>query len=408
MIHRMVTANTRTFYKDMKPVPSGEGMCDIAQHRQIPPDWCVVVVDIVGSTKAIERGQYKDVNTIAASSITAVLNAAGRSEIAYIFGGDGATLLVPAALVFDVAAALYGTRQLSKDGFNLDMRAGIVFAEELQKMNAPVRVAKTEVSPGVYQSAMSGEGISLAEKLVKGETGQQYDITSLFAEKVLASKPVDFTGLECRWQPLETRNGVDLSVIVLARQGTDTQKATLYGEMLSKIESLCGKAEGWKPVSASQLNVTSNPQKLSGEATVRTAGKGAAAHAKYLAHLFCLTLVGKACFAFGLKVGDFDGSTYKAATITNNDYIKFDNTLRLIMDVTKDQQAALSSYLEGLVREGKVFYGIHAAPSALMTCIVFDYASQHFHFVDGADGGYALAAKQLKQQVKDAAQVKAA
>lgn len=31
MIHRMVTANTRTFYKDMKPVPSGEGMCDIAQ-----------------------------------------------------------------------------------------------------------------------------------------------------------------------------------------------------------------------------------------------------------------------------------------------------------------------------------------------------------------------------------------
>jgi hypothetical protein len=33
-----------------------------------------------------------------------------------------------------------------------------------------------------------------------------------------------------------------------------------------------------------------------------------------------------------------------------------------------------------------------------MTCLVFSLAGDHVHFIDGADGGYALAAKQMKQQ----------
>lgn len=404
----MVTANSRSFYKDLPAVPAGDGLCDIALHKPIPDDWCVVIVDIVGSTRAIEHGQYKDVNMVSASSITAVLNAVGREDVAYIFGGDGATLLIPSGIVFDVAAALYGTRQLAKDGFNLDMRAGIVFAEELRKLNAPVRVAKTEVSPGVYQSAMSGEGINLAEKLVKGETGQQYDIETLFAAKVLGSRKPDFSGIECRWQPLQARNGVNLSVIVLARQGDDNQKAKLYRDILDEIGKTCGESSGWKPVSVQNLKVTNSPSKLSGEATVRTAGRGKNERLKYLVNLFFLTLVGKACFAFGLKAGTFDGKTYRQATAQNNDYIKFDNTLRIVMDVSVEQQGKLAAYLDGLVRQQRVFYGIHAASSALMTCMVFDYTSQHFHFVDGSDGGYALAARQMKQQIRDAAQGKAA
>jgi hypothetical protein len=34
-----------------------------------------------------------------------------------------------------------------------------------------------------------------------------------------------------------------------------------------------------------------------------------------------------------------------------------------------------------------------------MTCLVFDYAGRHLHFIDGADGGLFLAAKALKQRV---------
>jgi hypothetical protein len=42
-------------------------------------------------------------------------------------------------------------------------------------------------------------------------------------------------------------------------------------------------------------------------------------------------------------------------------------------------------------------FGLHRQPSAIMTCIVPSVsASTHVHFVDGAAGGYALAARRLK------------
>ncbi|HBU76611.1 MAG TPA: hypothetical protein DEF18_00775 [Muricauda sp.] len=36
-----------------------------------------------------------------------------------------------------------------------------------------------------------------------------------------------------------------------------------------------------------------------------------------------------------------------------------------------------------------------------MTCMVFDRKDRHLHFVDGASGGYALAAKQMKGQLAE-------
>jgi hypothetical protein len=44
---------------------------------------------------------------------------------------------------------------------------------------------------------------------------------------------------------------------------------------------------------------------------------------------------------------------------------------------------------------------MHTAPSALITCFVKAYAGDHVHFVDGANGGYALAARQLKKQLAE-------
>jgi hypothetical protein len=34
-----------------------------------------------------------------------------------------------------------------------------------------------------------------------------------------------------------------------------------------------------------------------------------------------------------------------------------------------------------------------------MTCLVFDYAGRHLHFIDGADGGLFMAAKALKERL---------
>jgi hypothetical protein len=42
---------------------------------------------------------------------------------------------------------------------------------------------------------------------------------------------------------------------------------------------------------------------------------------------------------------------------------------------------------------------MHKSREALLTCIVQSYNGNHLHFVDGSDGGYALAARELKSRL---------
>jgi hypothetical protein len=47
---------------------------------------------------------------------------------------------------------------------------------------------------------------------------------------------------------------------------------------------------------------------------------------------------------------------------------------------------------------------MHKSREALLTCIVQSYNGNHLHFVDGSDGGYALAARALKQRLSEVLQ----
>ena len=67
------------------------------------------------------------------------------------------------------------------------------------------------------------------------------------------------------------------------------------------------------------------------------------------------------------------------------------------MDCSSQTLGRLHDILERASKEGVVRYGLHIQDKALVTCIVPSaMASDHMHFVDGADGGYALAAKQIR------------
>jgi len=88
--------------------------------------------------------------------------------------------------------------------------------------------------------------------------------------------------------------------------------------------------------------------------------------------------------------------------VHNNDFRKFDETLRMVLDVSDHELSRVSAMLEAERGQGTLAYGTHRAGAALITCLVKSYHGEHLHFVDGADGGYALAAKQLKQQLAKA------
>jgi len=72
----------------------------------------------------------------------------------------------------------------------------------------------------------------------------------------------------------------------------------------------------------------------------------------------------------------------------------------MVMDGSEAQFEDLRSYLEAQRRKGRLVYGMHKSREALVTCIVFSYNGNHVHFVDGSDGGYAMAARGLKAQLK--------
>ena len=61
-----------------------------------------------------------------------------------------------------------------------------------------------------------------------------------------------------------------------------------------------------------------------------------------------------------------------------------------------------SSSLDAEARAAGVCrYGLHRQNSALMTCVVPTPLSRdHVHFIDGAAGGYAIAAAKLKTAMK--------
>jgi hypothetical protein len=89
--------------------------------------------------------------------------------------------------------------------------------------------------------------------------------------------------------------------------------------------------------------------------------------------------------------------------VPRSDFRKFDGLLRMVLDIPAGKVADILAYLEAEHRRGAIFYGAHRSDSALMTCVVFSLRSEsHVHFIDGNDGGYALAALQFKQQVKAA------
>ncbi|MFN8780896.1 MAG: DUF3095 family protein, partial [Pseudanabaena sp.] len=82
------------------------------------------------------------------------------------------------------------------------------------------------------------------------------------------------------------------------------------------------------------------------------------------------------------------------------DFKKFDDVLRMVVSGTTQQRKKIIDYLEKKFQEGRLVYGFHVSDRDLMTCLVFDRDGRQVHFVDGADGGYALAAKKMKERMK--------
>ncbi len=379
------------FYNQISPFTEFDSFADTVLYAPLPDDWYVVITDVRGSTKAILNGQYKQVNAIGAASIMALLNAATPILIPYVFGGDGATVCVPPSTKTAVQAALAATKKMAKEEFNLDLRIGMVQMGEIAAANHQLLIGKFQPSPHYQQAMFWGDGLTYAEELIKDKRENN---PYLLSDEIVPNG--SFEGFECRWNEIPSPYEETVSILV---KGIEGNKKEVYTAVSQGILDIYGQEQQHHPIRDENLSLSLSPQTLYGETVIRTAFQPKWKRLLYQFKLWGLILLGKLFMARGTQTKTTDWGIYRQMLIANSDYRKFDETLRMVLSGTAVQQQQLRTFLEQWRQEGKIIYGIHANKSALMTCLIFDYAANHVHFLDGSDGGYALAAKEMKAQV---------
>ncbi|NET03652.1 MAG: DUF3095 domain-containing protein [Symploca sp. SIO2B6] len=388
--------STEYFYTDLPIIDDFLDVTDPINFHSVPDDWYVVITDIIGSTKAIESGRYKDVNLLGSSSIVVVLNIAGKLEIPFVFGGDGASILIPPSLFAQTKLALLATNRLARKSFGIELRVGAVPVSEVTAANYEVKVAKLKISENYYQAAFSGDGLDYATELIKNSATADRYIYGDTGEQAEA----DFSGLACRWQEIPSKNGETVSLIVRATSGDSTMNNSIYRTLILRIRAIYGDENSVNPVAEENLKLAFNYRRLKSETLLKTKSSSFWSISSYFCKILLENCLGWLLMTFKIKLPDGDWGEYKKLVIAATDYKKFDDMLRMIIDGNIVQRKKLKHFLEKSYQEGKLVYGLHTSDCSLMTCLVFERHGHQVHFVDGANGGYASAAKAMKQRIK--------
>ncbi len=375
-----------TFYARLAPFTAFAQVADPRHYVAAPDDWLLVLTDVRGSTEAARAGRYKDVNLVGAACITAALNVTRGLDLPYVFGGDGATVLIPPAVRQAVGDALIRTRRLARESFGLELRLGMVPLAELTRRGRRVLVARYQLSPGNHLAMFAGGGVELADRLIKGEAG--------FAlEDAGDAGPPDLEGLSCRWEPYPSLRGRMLTLLVrpLAADSLAQQQ-----EIILRLAQIVG--DSGQPVQRANMRFVWPPKGLAAEAL---ATRGRLPYRLRWLGIWLQSFLQGIAERYDLRIGPYDAPAYRVELQQNSDHRKVADTLHMVLDCTAGEVTAIEAYLAELHSMAKIVYGTHLADRAIMTCLVFSLEhSRHVHFIDGADGGYALAALQLKAQLQ--------
>ncbi|MGB8287889.1 MAG: DUF3095 domain-containing protein [Rhizobium ruizarguesonis] len=379
----MKTVTDEDFFAEVPLFSEFEGVTDAANYRPLPDGWVLALADIVGSTQAIGAGRYKDVNMAGASVISAVLNAVGKGDYPFVFGGDGALIALPGSLEAAARDALAAAQVWVEEDLNLVLRAAIVPVADTRAEGLDVRVARYSASPNVTYAMFWGGGTSWAERQMKlGRYG--------IARAPAGTRP-DLTGLSCRWSPIDARNGEIVSIIAVPGEGRPGRE---FQELVGGIVAITTEQNrDSHPVPADGPDLAFSLHGINREAKAT-----APPSRRFWQKLFIFLQLGitVACYRLGIPLGRFDARRYKRDVADNSDFRKFDDGLKMTIDVDAEHLKRIETLLQQAQAKGVARYGLHRQSSALMTCFVpTPIARDHIHFIDGAAGGYAVAASQI-------------
>jgi hypothetical protein len=377
------------FFRELSSIHELGELCDGRYSELLPEKWTVVVVDVKNSTKAIEKGEYKSVNSVGVASIAAVLNACEELFIPYAFGGDGATFCIPNKKVEEIKGVLLATRKMALDSFGLTLRIGFISIENIRQAGFDILVGKYRISDFCSQAFFSGGGVTYAEEVIKNDQ-LPYQV-----KDADTNVEANYQGFECRWKNIPSPFEETLSYLIKIK----SPSADSYSRILDKVEEIYGNAHERHPLRPAKMKLSFDFFHLKNEYEIKTFNLEKNPFFYYLKMLL-QNLIGVVCMRCKVKHEEISWGDYKFNAIENTDVCKFDDMLRFVVSGTSKQRQMMEAYLEEEYKNEKLVYGQHIAHAAMMTCYVKDYSHNHCHFIDGADGGYALAALDFKKRMK--------
>lgn len=383
------TAEASFTYESLPRLRSFADVLDEESYASVPDDWAVGLCDVVDSSRAIAEGRYRAVNFAGAAGIAAVRNALEGAPFGFVFGGDGASLLVAPADRETSAAALAATATWVREELKLDLRAAMIPVKALRAGGADLRVARYAASEHVDYAMFTGGGLALADAMTKA---------GLFAlAPAEAGARPDLTGLSCRFEPVAVTDGVVLSLIVVPRPGAD--RAALRNTLEAVLSAVDASPAMGRPLPPQGPQM--RPPWSGIEAEVGAAGPLAGSRSLRRAAVFVRACVSYAVFLLGLPLGRFSPRAYRRHLAANADFRKYDDGLRLTVACPLVTADAIETRLIAARAAGLLRFGLTRQDSAVVTCINPSVMNAgHIHFVDGAEGGYARAALRLKADLK--------
>lgn len=354
----------------------------------LPEDWLIGVADVERSTKAIQDKRYKAVNMAGAAVIAAIANAVGGREFPFVFGGDGASFAVSPADAGIARQALAETATWVREDLDLTLRVGMVSVGEIRRKGYDVRVGRYAVSDHISIAMFSGGGVAWADAAMKRD--------EISVPRAPAGARPDLSGLSCRFEQFPTQHGQILSVLVLP---ADISRMSGFRAVVRQIISMVeGSSECERPATRDAMHLKWPPQgcDLEALASRKTGEPVGISKMKVYARTFLYFFI----MRFNLRVGRFVPRKYLSEVAANSDFRKFDDALRMIVDCSLGMAQRIEGTLTAAESEGHVRYGCHRESAAIMTCFTpLPSQPTHVHFIDGAEGGYALAAAALKQRL---------
>jgi hypothetical protein len=208
-------------------------------------------------------------------------------------------------------------------------------------------------------------------------------------------EPPNLEGLSCRWHPIEARKGSILSVIILPQKQHDEAFTALTEQVLSIFQEEDNRGS---PVPKEGPKYAFWSKGIDLESAKESDPEKKKSQKKWVRFV---TIFAWCLAKFNINYNGFSAKHYAEVVSANTDFRKFDDGLKMTVDCNQSQFTRLEDLLTQEHQTGTCFFGLHAQDQALITCIVpSPMEDDHIHYVDGAKGGYAVAALAMKEQMK--------